>query len=34
MNIEVDLYEETDFATDDAELSNLLTDLENGVVFA
>ena len=28
-----DVYEEVDFATEDTELANLLSDLENGVVF-
>lgn len=28
-----DLYEETDFRTDDTELDNLLNALESGVVF-
>ena len=28
-----DVYEEVDFTTEDTELANLLSDLDNGVVF-
>ena len=33
MDTYTDIYEETDFQTEDADLAQMLNDLENGIVF-